>query len=273
MTPSETHAIERTSPKGELFVGTCLLCGEEGLTMADVHKPCRNPGNDGRSLEPAGPRDTAAIESPSEPARFRFAAARGETVEQVLARWEAQVAWLREQAFGPDGRDARLCRDEHISALEQSIADLRAALRSTAPSGATTDELDVGDLVREFEEATIESYRGLHRKDPTERYRKVRANLIAVIRTARATYRTPASAHRETPALHEECEGYVLCCCGDHLRPLREARAIEGWAFGGHGRWSVHKLDGAIVAAGSVQPERVTLTFHDSDPIPEGRRE
>lgn len=32
------HVIERTSPKGEKFIGKCALCGMEGLTTADVLK-------------------------------------------------------------------------------------------------------------------------------------------------------------------------------------------------------------------------------------------
>lgn len=38
-----THALERTSPKGEKFIGTCRLCGATGLLMGDARKPCPNP--------------------------------------------------------------------------------------------------------------------------------------------------------------------------------------------------------------------------------------
>lgn len=38
-----THSIERTSPKGGPFLGTCRLCGKENLTMADALMPCPNP--------------------------------------------------------------------------------------------------------------------------------------------------------------------------------------------------------------------------------------
>ena len=31
----EQHALERTSPLGTAFVGTCLKCGKKGLTMND----------------------------------------------------------------------------------------------------------------------------------------------------------------------------------------------------------------------------------------------
>ena len=30
------HALERTSPKGEPFVGTCWLCGKQGVTLAQM---------------------------------------------------------------------------------------------------------------------------------------------------------------------------------------------------------------------------------------------
>jgi len=41
---SQTHAIHRTSPKGKRmkFVGTCVQCGETGLTLADGGKYCPN---------------------------------------------------------------------------------------------------------------------------------------------------------------------------------------------------------------------------------------
>lgn len=37
-----THAIERTSPKGGRFIGTCMKCGRPGLTIADMGEPCEN---------------------------------------------------------------------------------------------------------------------------------------------------------------------------------------------------------------------------------------
>jgi len=41
-TPARTHAIERTSPKGQKFIGACWQCGQTGLTLADAQKPCEN---------------------------------------------------------------------------------------------------------------------------------------------------------------------------------------------------------------------------------------
>lgn len=42
--PSTLHAIIRTSPKGEgqEFIGTCMNCGAENLTFADMNKYCEN---------------------------------------------------------------------------------------------------------------------------------------------------------------------------------------------------------------------------------------
>lgn len=37
------HALQRTNPLGDPFVGECTLCGEQGLTSRDVNKPCENP--------------------------------------------------------------------------------------------------------------------------------------------------------------------------------------------------------------------------------------
>lgn len=37
-----THALQRTSPIGEPFVGECILCGEQGLASGDALKPCEN---------------------------------------------------------------------------------------------------------------------------------------------------------------------------------------------------------------------------------------
>ena len=36
------HAIERTSPKGGPFIGTCRLCGLKGLTIGNSQDDCEN---------------------------------------------------------------------------------------------------------------------------------------------------------------------------------------------------------------------------------------
>ena len=36
------HSAIRTSPKGEQFIGECLLCGKKGLTAAQVMSKCEN---------------------------------------------------------------------------------------------------------------------------------------------------------------------------------------------------------------------------------------
>lgn len=38
-----THALYRTSPKGERFVGTCTNCGATGLTTTNMKEECPNP--------------------------------------------------------------------------------------------------------------------------------------------------------------------------------------------------------------------------------------
>lgn len=39
---SKVHALHRTSPKGQPFVGTCIQCGDT-MPLADMHKtPCQN---------------------------------------------------------------------------------------------------------------------------------------------------------------------------------------------------------------------------------------
>lgn len=42
----EQHALERTSPKGQPFIGTCRKCGREGLTFKDMaNDECPNVRN------------------------------------------------------------------------------------------------------------------------------------------------------------------------------------------------------------------------------------
>ena len=41
--PSRQHSLQRTSPKGGPFVGTCALCGKAGLTLDDMRTECENP--------------------------------------------------------------------------------------------------------------------------------------------------------------------------------------------------------------------------------------
>ena len=40
---ADRHAINRTSPKGGKFIGTCMKCGKTGLTLADaMTEECEN---------------------------------------------------------------------------------------------------------------------------------------------------------------------------------------------------------------------------------------
>lgn len=37
------HALTRTSPKGEPFLGTCLQCGATALPSSAIREECVNP--------------------------------------------------------------------------------------------------------------------------------------------------------------------------------------------------------------------------------------
>jgi hypothetical protein len=39
---AQQHAINRTSPKGGPFIGTCSLCGVTDLRISDATKYCEN---------------------------------------------------------------------------------------------------------------------------------------------------------------------------------------------------------------------------------------
>jgi hypothetical protein len=36
------HSLERTSPKGGPFIGTCVLCGTKNLPMSAARQECEN---------------------------------------------------------------------------------------------------------------------------------------------------------------------------------------------------------------------------------------
>lgn len=40
--PSKLHSLARTSSKGGPFVGTCTLCGKQGLTLKAMNEECEN---------------------------------------------------------------------------------------------------------------------------------------------------------------------------------------------------------------------------------------
>jgi hypothetical protein len=40
-----THTLERTSPKGGPFIGTCTRCGRQNLRMGDALEECSNDRN------------------------------------------------------------------------------------------------------------------------------------------------------------------------------------------------------------------------------------
>ncbi len=35
-----SHALKRINPKGEPFVGQCVICGRSGFTAEDTHNEC-----------------------------------------------------------------------------------------------------------------------------------------------------------------------------------------------------------------------------------------
>lgn len=42
---ANTHCIERTSPKGSAFLGTCRLCSTPGLKLSQANEFCGNPNS------------------------------------------------------------------------------------------------------------------------------------------------------------------------------------------------------------------------------------
>ena len=38
-----THTVLRTSPKGQAFIGACIQCGKEDLTLSQARGECDNP--------------------------------------------------------------------------------------------------------------------------------------------------------------------------------------------------------------------------------------
>lgn len=41
-TPATLHSLRRTSPKGAPFMGICVLCGQENLTLSSMNERCEN---------------------------------------------------------------------------------------------------------------------------------------------------------------------------------------------------------------------------------------
>ncbi len=41
--PTKMHSVERTNPKGVPFIGTCVLCGRQNMTMEEaMQTECEN---------------------------------------------------------------------------------------------------------------------------------------------------------------------------------------------------------------------------------------
>lgn len=44
----EPHALERTSAKGDHFIGRCWKCGKDSLLSPFDEMPCANPAGEGQ---------------------------------------------------------------------------------------------------------------------------------------------------------------------------------------------------------------------------------
>jgi hypothetical protein len=40
-----SHSLQRTSPKGQPFVGTCTKCGMTDIPLSKMREECANPAN------------------------------------------------------------------------------------------------------------------------------------------------------------------------------------------------------------------------------------
>jgi hypothetical protein len=68
--------VNRTSPKGQSFVGTCAACGKTGLTFKTMHEDCPNQ----REMT----REQAIIEA-IEGKDITFGPETSQTLAQILA--------------------------------------------------------------------------------------------------------------------------------------------------------------------------------------------
>jgi hypothetical protein len=62
--PTRMHSLNRTSPKGHSFVGTCALCGKPNLMLSDMNTECENT----RGLTQGEAVVEAVLDSPQETA-------------------------------------------------------------------------------------------------------------------------------------------------------------------------------------------------------------
>ncbi len=58
---TDTHSIERTSPKGGPFIGRCVHCGKDGLTWSNMEEACANPAGTSQEEDLM-----AALEAPND---------------------------------------------------------------------------------------------------------------------------------------------------------------------------------------------------------------
>lgn len=61
MRETRAHNVRRTSPKGQKFIGTCVLCGRENMTIREsMETECENQRGrtaDESLLEAINPKD------------------------------------------------------------------------------------------------------------------------------------------------------------------------------------------------------------------------
>jgi len=53
-----THGLERTSPKGETFIGRCVYCGRESLHAGAALEPCSSAPSQNQQVMDAIERRT-----------------------------------------------------------------------------------------------------------------------------------------------------------------------------------------------------------------------
>lgn len=117
-TPATFHAIERTSPKGTSFRGTCWQCGKTGLTLADAQDPCENIAvlTESESLLMAIEANPGAKAPWLDPTPEMLEDPIFEAIWQTIKKWDINVPSQYSGYCGATGNHARAIFDA-ISAL------------------------------------------------------------------------------------------------------------------------------------------------------------
>lgn len=134
------HALNRTSPKGGPFVGTCFQCGTPNLTIADMHaQECpnqRNMSEEDALVEAVMGKDAdptqASVPWP-DPTPEMIAMPEFETIWQCIKSWDINVPYAYEGYCGATGNHVRAILDalppnpiaeEMAKALEDALDHL-----------------------------------------------------------------------------------------------------------------------------------------------------